>query len=152
MLAAMTTIFEALRADHEVQRDLSDRLIDTTGDSDERAELFARLRTELQAHAVAEERYFYVPLMQDDLTQEKSRHSIAEHHEMDELVEQLEGYERGAAQWLVTATELHHKVHHHLDEEEQEVFQLAGKALSETAKTELAGEYESEMARRRAEG
>ena len=141
----MTTIFEALRADHEVQRDLADRLIGTTGASDERRDLFARLRTELAAHAAAEERCFYVPLMQDDLSQDKARHSVSEHHEMDELVEQLDGYELGASQWLITAKELHHKVHHHLDEEEQEVFQIAGKVLAESAKTSLADDYEQEM-------
>lgn len=146
-----TTIFEALRVDHDRQRELSDQLLETTGASEERADLFARLVTELKAHATAEERHFYVPLMQDDLTQEKSRHSIAEHHEMDELIEQLEGYELGASQWLTTFKELHHKVHHHLDEEEHEVFQLAGKALSETAKSELGTQYEREMTEQRVE-
>ena len=141
----MTTIFEALRADHEVQRDLVDRLIGTTGASDERRDLFARLRTELASHATAEERCFYVPLMQDDLSQAKARHSVSEHHEMDELVEQLEQYELRASQWLITAKELHHKVHHHLDEEEREVFQIAGKVLAESAKTSLADDYEQEM-------
>ena len=134
----MTTIFEALRSDHEIQRDLVDRLVETTGDSDERKSVFERLKVELEAHAIAEERCFYVPLMQDDLTQEKARHSVSEHHEIDELVQKLVEYDRTASAWLTTAEELHHKVHHHLDEEEQEVFQLAGKALSETAKTELA--------------
>lgn len=147
----MTTIFEALRADHAIQRELADRLVETTGASDERKELFASLRTELKAHAVAEERHFYIPLMEVDLTQEKARHSIAEHHDMDELIEQLEDYEIDASQWLVTAKELHHKVHHHLDEEEQEVFQLAGKALSDSAKTSLVGEYHDEMATKRTE-
>ncbi len=141
----MTTIFESLRADHNRQRALADELVGTTGASDERTSLFARLRVELHAHAAAEERHFYVPLMQDDLTQEKARHSIAEHHEIDELIEQLEGYQLAASQWLVTARALHHKVHHHLDEEEQEVFQLAGKVLTETAKSSLAGDYEAEM-------
>jgi hypothetical protein len=141
----MTTIFDALRADHEIQRELAARLIETTGASEDRRELFARLKAELAAHATAEERAFYVPLMQDDLSQAKARHSVAEHHEMDELVERLEGYELGASQWLITAKELHHKVNHHLDEEEQEVFQLAGKVLGASAKTALAADYEAEM-------
>jgi len=42
-------------------------------------------------------------------------------------------------------------VHHHLTEEEREVFQLAGKALAESAKSRLADEYASEMARQRDE-
>ena len=79
-------IFEALREDHQTQRSLADILIKTSGDSDGRAEIFAKLKAELSAHAAAEERHFYVPLMRDDMTQEKARHSVAEHHELDLLV------------------------------------------------------------------
>lgn len=147
----MTTIFEALRADHETQRRLVDRLVETTGDSDERRDVFGELRIELAAHAAAEERYFYVPLIEHDLTQQKARHSIAEHHELDELVEQLAGYEFGASRWLTTAKQLHHRLHHHLDEEEQQIFQQAGKALSDDDKTALATRYTSEMSRQRAD-
>ena len=37
------TIFEALRADHDRQRDLVAQLVETTGDSEERAEVFSAL-------------------------------------------------------------------------------------------------------------
>lgn len=143
-------IFEALRADHERQRDLVDRLLLTEGASDLRTDLFERLTTELEAHAGAEERYFYVPLMDHDLTQDKARHSVAEHQDLDELVEQLREYEMSGSQWIQTANELAHRLIHHLDEEEREVFQMAGKALTEQQKQDLAGEYAADMDRRRA--
>ncbi len=145
------TIFESLRSDHETQRTLVDLLTKTQGDSDGRTELFARLKRELEAHAGAEERYFYVPLMEHDLTQEKARHSVAEHKELDDLVEQLEEYDMSGSQWLPTAEKLSHLLTHHLDEEEQEVFQLAGKALSENEKVSLGEEYDADMQRRRAD-
>ena len=69
-------IFEALRSDHSRQRDLVERLLATHGASEERKDLFDRLSAELEAHAGAEERYFYVPLMEHDLTQTKARHSV----------------------------------------------------------------------------
>ncbi len=139
------TIFEALRESHDTQRQLLDLLVETSGDSEGREELFDRLKAELDHHAVAEERHFYVPLMQVDLTQEKSRHSVAEHHEMDELVEELESTDRSSPAWLATARTLRERVLHHLDEEEQEVFQLAGKALTESQKSELAQAYRDHM-------
>lgn len=145
----MTNIFEALRSDHDIQRQLVSILVETEGDSDERRDAFAKLKTELTAHAIHEERHFYVPLMVDDLTQEKSRHSIAEHKEIDELVKKLESYEPNASQWLITAKELKHVVTHHLDEEEHEVFQLAGKALTEDQKASLARDYEQGMSEAR---
>jgi hemerythrin superfamily protein len=61
-------IFEALREDHDTQRLLVDSLVETQGDSQARKTFFEQVKTELEAHAVAEERHFYVPLMDDDLT------------------------------------------------------------------------------------
>ncbi|TDQ33237.1 hemerythrin domain-containing protein [Zeaxanthinibacter enoshimensis] len=139
-------IFEALREDHEIQRDLVKRLIETSGDQDARDELFIALRSELESHAEAEERHFYVPLIESDLTQEKARHSIAEHHEIDELIEELENTEYSSPGWLVTAKKLQEKVEHHLSEEEHEVFQMAGKVLSAKQKEDLAKSYRKYMA------
>jgi len=143
-------IFEALRADHERQRSLVARLVETHGDSPERRDLFDRLRAELEAHAGAEERHFYVPLMEHDLTQDKARHSVAEHKELDDYVEQLESYDMSGPQWIQTAKQLAHRLEHHLDEEEREVFQVAGKVLTEREKSDLAAEYADDMDRRRA--
>jgi hypothetical protein len=141
----MTTIFEALRNDHEIQRSLIARLLDTVGASEERQATFAELRVELSAHADNEERYFYVPLMLDDLTQEKARHSVSEHKELEDFVEKLDEYQFEASQWLMTARDLEQRLTHHLDEEEHEVFQLAGKVLSDRKKTELAAAYQAAM-------
>lgn len=138
-------IFEALRQEHEIQRDLIAKLIKTHGDTQERKKIFEQLKHELKIHADAEERHFYIPLIKKDLTQEKARHSVAEHHEMDELIEQLEDTEMDASNWLKIAKDLQHKVTHHLDEEEHEVFQMAGKALTEKQKIDLADSYNKEI-------
>lgn len=135
------TIFEALREDHEIQRSLLDKLVDTSGDTEERDLIFKKLKHELHIHADAEERFFYVPLIKEDLTQEKARHSIAEHHEIDELIEELEETDYSSSGWLKIAKKLKEEVEHHLDEEEHEVFQLAGKALTQTQKTQLSKSY-----------
>lgn len=138
-------IFEALREDHDKQRTLVDLLTKTHGDTDGREEIFERLKTELEEHAAAEERHFYVPLIDEDLTQDKARHSIAEHQEIDELIATLDKTDRSSPAWLSTARKLKEKVTHHLDEEEREVFQMAGKVLSDEQKAELAEEYREEM-------
>ncbi|AWX43197.1 hypothetical protein HME9304_00184 [Flagellimonas maritima] len=141
----MKTIFEALRVDHDKQRSLLDKLVNTTGDSEDRNTLYGKLKEQLEQHADAEERFFYKPLISADITQEKARHSIAEHHEIDELLEELDDTEYSSPAWLVTAKKLKEKVEHHLDEEEQEVFQLAGKALKDNQKKDLAVSYENYM-------
>lgn len=142
-------IFEALRRSHVTQRSLADQLVETSGLSRERESLFKQLKTELAAHAAAEERCFYVPLIAHDMTQEPSRHGIAEHHDMDELVEKLEDTELSSPGWLIAAKALRHKIYHHLQDEEQGLFQLAGKVLSDDEKLSLAEDYEGEFSAQR---
>ena len=142
------TIFEQLRADHETQRELIDQELATSGASDERDRLFLNLKKQLEDHALAEERYFYVPLMKFDATQEKARHSVAEHHELDELIEAVSDAAQDSAAWLSHAKNLAHKLLHHLEEEEQEVFPSAGKVLGEDEKSLLGSDYRKEMDKR----
>jgi ElaB/YqjD/DUF883 family membrane-anchored ribosome-binding protein len=138
-------IFEALRQDHDKQRALMDVIVDTKGDSAVRAEFFTQLKAELQNHAIAEERYFYSPLIQKDATVELSRHGIAEHHQIDKLIEDLENISIESGTWLKTMKELRHKVLQHLEEEENDFFQKAGRALDAEEKADLADQYINEM-------
>lgn len=146
-----TNIFDELRHDHDAQRALMQRLLETSGDSDERDRLFLVLRRELETHAAMEERYLYGPMLQADLTQEKARHGVSEHKELDDFLAHLDDTDYSSPAWLAKAKELAHRLEHHLDEEEHEVFQLAGRALSPEQKVELGGSYTAGMARLREE-
>ena len=138
-------IFEALRKDHERQRILMKILVETSGDSESRRDFYEEFKKSVQNHAVAEERHFYVPLMDSDKTIEKSRHGIAEHHEINEYLEILDNTDMSSPVWLKTMKSLQEMVEHHLAEEEKEVFQQAGKVLSAKQKDELADTYQQEM-------
>ena len=70
-----------------------------------------------------------------------TRHALAEHHEMDELLEQLTETEFSNSGWLAIAKKLSDTVHHHLKEEEQGFFQQAGKILEDKEKESLAKKY-----------
>ena len=113
-------IDQAIVLDHAIQRDLIEQLLATQGDSEDRRQLFKQLKQELSIHADAEERHFYVPLIEIDRTQDDARHGIAEHHEIEELVEQVEEAEFDSSSWLKHAKNLADKVLHHLEEEEAE--------------------------------
>lgn len=134
-------IFEALRDSHERQRSFAKALIATHGDSAERRDAYQVLKQELAAHATAEDRHLYIPLMADDVGLDISRHALHEHHEMDELIEDLDEMPMSSPAWLVTAKKLSEKVHHHLKEEETKFFQQAGKILSDSQKTQLGRAY-----------
>ncbi|WOD44391.1 hemerythrin domain-containing protein [Hwangdonia lutea] len=141
----MKNIFEAIRKDHDTQRKLLNKLVETSGDTVERKQTFEALKNELEVHADAEERHFYKPLISNDMMQEKARHGIAEHHEIDELIEKLEETDLDSSAWLKYAKDLKHKVEHHLDDEEHTFFQLAGKVFSENKKVSLAKDYTNYM-------
>lgn len=137
----MTTIYEALHSSHEEQRSLCRKLLRAKKDVQQRRELFRALRIELAAHAAAEERFLYAPILMDDMGLNSSRHALSEHHEIDELVEDLAKTIAEPRRWHAGAKALSHEVHHHLKEEETKFFQVSGKILTDAEKTKLAARY-----------
>ena len=134
-------IYEALRASHDTQRQLCDELMASEPNVNARKQLFKKLKVELEAHAAAEERFLYCPIMMEDAGLSISRHALSEHHEMEEMMEELTTNDPTVQGWLTRAKALCDKVHHHLDEEEKAFFQLSGKLLTDQQKNSLAKEY-----------
>ena len=125
-------IFERIENEHKVQRDLMKKLLDTSGDSDERKELFAQFVTEFLSHAAAEEHAFYAPMLKLPETTEQSRHSVAEHQEAVTLIEELEKTDMSSPGWLVTFKKLAHDNEHHMKEEEKDVFNVVKEEMTES--------------------
>jgi uncharacterized protein YqfA (UPF0365 family) len=147
-MLADVTIFDDLRASHEIQRSLARTMTHARASAETRRAAFLALARELDAHATAEERHLYVPLLLDDAGLHVSRHALADHHKADKLVEQLRGVDPTTDQFAELAKELATEVRDHLDEEEHGTFQLAGKLLSKTRQQQLAKEYRAEYATR----
>ena len=137
-------IFEALLASHTTQREIAKRLLEGVGDTKHRHDIFTELKNEMAAHETAEERAFYVPLIEHDETVDPARHGISEHHEMDEMVEGLEEADEGSAEWLEEMGKLLHKLEHHLKEEEEKFFPQARKILPREQQVELGALYRQE--------
>jgi hemerythrin-like domain-containing protein len=138
-------LFELLRQSHAVQRRLCSRLMSARSSQRQRTAAFLQLKVELQAHAAAEERHLYVPLLMTDAGLKSSRHALAEHHRMEELCETLSVPDKGGGDWLQTVAELCERVRHHLKEEERKFFKVAGRELSERQKATLARCYQTEL-------
>lgn len=141
------TVYDALRESHETQRSLCRKLLRSKPGDARRAELFRELRIELAAHAAAEERFLYAPILMSDAGLDVSRHALHEHHQLDELVEKLRHGGPGDRGWMATAKALSHKVHHHLREEEKKFFRVSGKILKTREKIALARKYRRDFAR-----
>lgn len=140
------TIYEALRESHEIQRTLCRKLV-RAHKSDARKSILRELRIELAAHAAAEERYLYAPILMFDMGLHSSRHALHEHHEIDECVEDIQKASIDGDYWQELAKKLSKEVHHHLKEEEKKFFQVSGKILTDTQKIKLARQYQKDYLR-----
>jgi hypothetical protein len=144
----MKTLYDALRESHERQRRLCTRLTRLRpANAAGRTETLQALKAELAAHAAAEERHLYAPMLMDDLGLDVSRHALSEHHEIDECVEKLESLDPAGEAWGLHAKALAHEVRHHLKEEETRFFQVSGRILGAAQKRALRQRYEQDYAR-----
>ena len=119
---AAEAIFARLKQDHDRHRELLDRLLETEGESEERRRLFTELTKELKSHAAAEEQALYSTMLRKPDTTDETRHSVAEHHEIDEMLNDLAATDMSSGAWLSKFKELEHRYRHHIDEEEEDHF------------------------------
>jgi len=115
-------IFARLIEDHDKHRALLSKLSETQGASEERTALFEELTYELKGHAAAEEQALYSTMMRKPPTTSDTRHSVAEHHEIEEALNDLAATDMSSSAWMAKFKVLDHDYRHHIDEEEQEHF------------------------------
>ena len=126
-----TEIFARLKKDHDKHRELLDKLLETSGDSEQRKTLFEELTKELKSHAAAEEQALYSTMLRKPPTTGETRHSVAEHHEIEEALNDLAATEMSEGGWLTKFKSFDHRYRHHIDEEEDDHFPDFEKHLDE---------------------
>lgn len=135
------SIYENIRKDHERHRELLEKLADTTGDSETRRECWEAFYYDVKAHAAAEEETFYSPLMADSDGQDDARHSVAEHKEMDDIIEELNATEFSSAAWLTRFKTLKHDYEHHMEEEENDIFEKAKQVFDQEQASSIGQKF-----------
>src|SRR4030095_6503850 len=106
-------VFKAIRESHDLQRDLCRKLTASRRVMAARQLLFLELKVELKAHAAAEARSLYIPLVMEDGGLDAARHALHEHHEIDELLDDLSVRNKKQAGWIATAKKLRVKARAH---------------------------------------
>lgn len=145
----MTTIYETLKSDHDKHRELLKKLAETSGDSGARRKLWAEFYYDVGAHAAAEEEAFYGPMIEAEAGQPKARHSVAEHHELDEIMQELNEMDMSSPGWLTRFKTLRHDYEHHVDEEEEEIFATAKKTIGKDDDGKIAAKFRKRKAAER---
>ncbi|MFN0265207.1 hemerythrin domain-containing protein [Tepidamorphus sp. 3E244] len=139
----MTTIYERIKADHETHRRLLDGIADTQGDSEERRKMWNEFYYDVKSHAAAEEETFYSKLMEDPKGQDDARHSVAEHKEMDDIMEELNKMDFSSPGWLTRFKTLKHDYEHHMEEEEEDIFAKGREVFSKEEAETFADRFET---------
>lgn len=130
-------IFADLKQDHDNHRDLLDQIEKADG-SDARQTLFTKFRIEVTAHAAAEEESLYATMLRKPDLREEAQHSVSEHKEIDDFLEELAAMDIEADVWMKKFGKMRDRYMHHIDEEEEEMFVEAAEQLSGDEEAELA--------------
>ena len=124
--------FALLKADHETVAGILKTIEETTERAVKgRDEQFARLKAELDLHALIEEEILYPALEKTEETHEITLEAYEEHRLVKQLLTELEAEPKDTEEWTAKFTVLKENIEHHVEEEEGEMFKKARKALSE---------------------
>lgn len=137
----MATIYDEIKKDHDRHREILRKLADTSGDSDERRKLWREFYCTVKSHAAAEEETFYASLIVETWGQDKARHSVAEHKELDDIMDELQETDMASPGWLTRFKTLRHDYEHHIEEEEDEVFERARRVVDDATAKELGPKF-----------
>ena len=130
-------VLERLKSDHDRQRELLDQIAQTSGDSQERRDLFTELTKELKGHAAAEEQAVYSEMLAEPEVSDETRHSVAEHHEIDEMLNDLAATDMSSSAWMQKFKQLDDRYRHHIEEEEEDHFPDFAEQISDEQDEEM---------------
>lgn len=138
----MPSIYEAIKADHDAHRTLLNTIEQTSGDTEERREKWQSFYTDVKSHAAAEEETFYSKLISKAWGQDAARHSVHEHQKLDDLMEELNTTDMSSPAWLAHFKTLKHDYEHHMEEEENDVFERAKEVIGAEENDSFGQQFE----------
>jgi hypothetical protein len=138
--------FELLKADHKKVADLFERLDAATGQA--KLDLFKQINDELEVHTFIEETIFYPALEKPEETHDLTLEAYEEHKVVKTLLAELSGARTADDEWQARAKVLRENVEHHVDEEENELFDKADDALTDEQIEALGEQMEAAKAKR----
>jgi hemerythrin-like domain-containing protein len=138
-------IFDKLREEHATILSLVKQA--RNADPVTRRELYPRLRRELLAHGLAEDKEFYAVLEHYRETELCTSHSRAAHDRLEQFIATLDAVTTDDPDWDLAFNELATNVAHHIRIEETELIPAAQKLLSDGISEALARRFTSQKAR-----
>lgn len=138
---ANATIFDRLKQDHDAHRQLFAKMADAKDDADRLEKLFDQFKVEVTAHAAAEEETLYATMLARADLREDAQHSVSEHKEIDDYLEELAELKFDGEAWRKKFAKMKERYLHHIEEEEEEMFPAAAKELTADEEKKLAATF-----------
>lgn len=138
--------FNLLKADHQKVAELFDEL--EAADGKAKLQVFAQIKTELELHTHIEEKIFYPALEKPRETHDLTLEAYEEHDVVKKLLRELSRAKTANDEWEAQAKVLRENVEHHVEEEENELFEKAEAALGEERIEALGDEMAAEKERK----
>jgi len=138
--------FNLLKADHRKVEELFSQLENASGQAKMR--VFEQIKMELELHTHIEEKIFYPALEKPKQTHDLTLEAYEEHDVVKKLLQELSRAKTPNEEWEAKAKVLQENVEHHVEEEENELFEKAEAALSEEQIETLGEQMEAEKERK----
>lgn len=148
----MKEFFDVLMKDHDEVKDLFEKLMESSpGAEKTREKLFSQLEKELVPHLKAEEIAFYPFLMENKETKIMALEAVEEHALTELVLNQMKKLSVKNDVWTAKLKVLKDMVEHHIEEEEEELFEAAEEALEENAFKQVMQSFQKEKEKIKAE-
>lgn len=138
--------FNLLKADHRKVEELFSQLESASGTA--KLRVFEQIKTELELHTHIEETILYPALEEPKETHDLTLEAYEEHDVVKRLLKELSRAKSADAEWEAQAKVMQENVEHHVEEEENELFKKARRALSEEDLETLGEQMASEKERK----
>lgn len=124
-------IYDFLKKDHEIVKQLLEQLQESSPTAiKRRRDLLQRLHDEIIPHIRAEEKVFYEPLKDIAGMEDMVLECYEEHVTTESILRELESMDPSQDRWDAKLTVFKESFEHHVDEEEQELFNNARQVLA----------------------
>ena len=130
-------IYRMLKEDHKNIKELLNETLENDDPSK-----FPKIRRELEAHMLGEEKYLYPAVRKDEtfLVLE----GYEEHELGKKLLYELDKLDKDDEHWMPKIKVLQDIIEHHIDEEEKEIFPKAKEILSKEQEQQIMGQIRRE--------
>ncbi|MDX6499192.1 MAG: hypothetical protein QOG23_2452 [Blastocatellia bacterium] len=138
--------FELLKKDHQTVSELFERIEAASGKA--KLGIFQQIKDELELHTHIEEAIFYPALENANETRDLTLEAYEEHKVVKDLLGELDSASAVTDEWEAKLTVLKENVEHHVDEEENDLFDKANDVLTGDEAEILGDRMQAEKVRR----